>query len=1057
MTEGPKDGRMVGRSLALLSFLLVSRVFAQDPGPARVLDDFENPSAWNAAPSDGVKLTIRADSGHTRKSLRLDFDFQGHGGYAVIHRALPIDLPDNYVLSFWIRGDAPDNNLEFKLIDATGDNVWWRNQRGFVFQGGWRKVTIRKRQIEFAWGPLGGGDLRHAAALELAITAGSGGKGTVWLDDLRLEPREPERPYDLTPVATASRSLAGYPAANAIDPDTGTVWRASSAAETWLSLDFEKPREFGGLTIYWEPRRYSTQYQVELSDDGVHWTPVYNTQGGNGGVDNLYLPESESRYLRLRFMRSAGNGQGYGIRSIAVQPLEWGTNLNAFFHHVAAAAPRGHFPRYLLDEQSYWTMVGVSGDGNRALLAQDGAVEPFAGEFSIEPFLLENGKLWTWADTHSTPSLQDGYLPVPSIEWTARQTMLRVTAAAIGTPGHSSALVRYRVTNRGTTRAEVTLALAIRPFQVNPSWQFLGVPGGVARIDSITGDSSRVRVNNRLVLPLQVASRFGAASYDGGDVTEFLSQGRVPLPKRVLDRFGHASGVLVYELDLAAGQSRDVFLLVPWSGALPAITAENANQAMEQTADTWRELVNRVKLSLPDSSQRIANTLRSTIAYMMINRDGAALQPGSRSYRRSWIRDGSMISAALLRLGHVEPARSFLEWYAPYQYESGKVPCCVDARGSDPVPEHDSHGELIYLVADYYRSTGDRPALVALWPHVERAVAYMDSLRRSLRTDALRQVDSVRFYGLMPPSISHEGYSAKPVHSYWDDFFTTRGFADAAYLAAVLGRADSGKYRAISEEFRRDLLASLRATIAQAAISYIPGSADLADYDPTSSSIGISPGGMLDLLPRDVVEATFDRYFREVMARRDSTGWQAYTPYELRNVSTLVRLGWREKAYQLLQYLLAGQRPREWNQWPEVVWRDSTAPRFLGDLPHTWVGSDFARSLLDMFAYVRDGDSTLVLAAGIPLEWMQDTTGVRLEGLPVERGRVSLTIRREGDNVVAVVDGTAPLPSGGVVLQMPAELLRRGVRLNDQSVQPDSSGGVKLGSLPARAVFRVGN
>jgi hypothetical protein len=164
----------------------------------------------------------RADSGHTGKALRLDFDFQGHGGYAVIHRALPIDFPDNYVLSFWIRGNAPVNNLEFKLIDATGDNVWWRNQRGFTFQGGWRKVTIRKRQIEFAWGPIGGGELKHAAALEFAITAGSGGKGTVWLDDLRLEPREPERPYDLTPVASASRSLAGYPASNAIDPDTGT-------------------------------------------------------------------------------------------------------------------------------------------------------------------------------------------------------------------------------------------------------------------------------------------------------------------------------------------------------------------------------------------------------------------------------------------------------------------------------------------------------------------------------------------------------------------------------------------------------------------------------------------------------------------------------------------------------------------------------------------------------------------------------------------------------------------------------------------------------------------
>jgi hypothetical protein len=566
-----------------------------------------------------------------------------------------------------------------------------------------------------------------------------------------------------------------------------------------------------------------------------------------------------------------------------------------------------------------------------------------------------------------------------------------------------------------------------------------------------------VRVNDRLVLPLQLASRFGAASYDGGDVTEFLSAGRVPLPKRVLDRFGHASGVLVYELDLAAGQSRDVFLLVPWSGDQPAITAETANPVLAQTAETWRGLVNRVKLALPDSSRGIANALRSTVAYMMINRDGPALQPGARSYRRSWIRDGAMISAALLRLGHPEPAREFMDWYAPYQYESGKVPCCVDARGSDPVPEHDSHGELIYLVAEYYRSTGDLSTLRRLWPHVQRAVAFMDSLRRSLRTDALRQVDSLRFYGLMPPSISHEGYSAKPVHSYWDDFFTARGFTDAADLSEVLGEADSGRYRAISEEFRHDLLGSLRTTIAQAGINYIPGSADLADYDPTSTSIGISPGAMLDQLPRHLVEATFDRYFREVMARRDSTGWQAYTPYELRNVSTLVRLGWREKAYQLLQYLLAGQRPREWNQWPEVVWRDSTAPRFLGDLPHTWVGSDFARSLLDMFAYLRDGDSTLVLAAGIPLEWMRDTSGVRLEGLRVEGGSIDLSVRREGDNVVVQVDGTGPLPSGGVVLQMPAELLQRGVQLNDQSVQPEQGGAVRVGSLPARVVFRVEN
>ncbi|MEP7325304.1 MAG: discoidin domain-containing protein [Gemmatimonadota bacterium] len=1045
------------KAVVVMVLILVLPLFAQNAATVRVLDDFENPAAWSAVPSEGVKLTIRSDSGHFRKALRLDFDFQGHGGYAVIHRALPIDLPDNYVLSFWIRGNAPVNNLEFKLIDSTGDNVWWRNQRGYRFQGGWRKVIIHKRQIEFAWGPAGVGDLGHAAAIEFAITAGTGGKGTIWLDDLRLEPREPDHAYDLTPIISASRSLATFPASNAIDTDTSTAWRASSNGESWLTLDFQQPREFSGLTVQWEARRYSTRYQVELSDDGRRWTTAYLTQGGNGGSDNLYLPESESRYLRLHFIRSAGNGQGYGIRSLTVHPVEWAPTINAFFHQLAAESPRGRYPRYLLNEQSYWTMVGVNGDGHRALLGKDGAFEPFAGEFSIEPFLLHDGKLLGWADVTAVPSLEDGYLPIPTVEWKGAEVALQVTAAAIGVPGQSSALVRYRATNRSSRATVATLALTIRPFQVNPPWQFLGVPGGAARIDSLTGDTSRVRVNSHVIIPLAPASRFGAASYDGGDVTEYLSVGRVPLPKRVLDGVGRASGVLIYELELAAGQSKDVFLQVPLSGDPATLTPETAGRALTEVADSWRALVNRVPFSLPDSAEAVANLLRTTIAYMMINRDGPALQPGARSYRRSWIRDGAMISAALLRLGHPEPVREFMEWYAPYQYDSGKVPCCVDARGSDPVPEHDSHGELIHLVAEYYRATGDRGELERLWPHVARAVAYMDSLRRSLRTDALRQVDSVRFFGLMPPSISHEGYSAKPVHSYWDDFFTARGFADAADLARVLGRVDSGSYRAISEEFRHDLLASLRSTIAQSGINYLPGSADLADYDPTSSSIGISPGGMLNALPRDVVEATFDRYFREAMARKDSTGWEAYTPYELRNVGTLVRLGWREKAYQLLRQLLESRRPREWNQWPEVAWRDSTAPKFLGDLPHTWVASDFARSLLDMFAYVREGDSTLVLAAGIPIEWMRDTSGVMLEGLRVGRGQITMSIRREGRYIVAMVEATGPMPQGGVVLRLPPELTRNGVKVNDQSVEADTSGDLRLENFPARVVIRAGN
>jgi len=116
----------------------------------------------------------------------------------------------------------------------------------------------------------------------------------------------------------------------------------------------------------------------------------------------------------------------------------------------------------------------------------------------------------------------------------------------------------------------------------------------------------------------------------------------------------------------------------------------------DEVAATWREKPDRVAISAPlprNDHRHIAHGTRD----ILISRDGAALRPGTRSYARSWIRDGAMMSAALLRLGHEDAAREYLAWYAPYQFKNGKVPCCVDARGSDPVPENDSHGELIYL------------------------------------------------------------------------------------------------------------------------------------------------------------------------------------------------------------------------------------------------------------------------------------------------------------------------------------------------------------------------
>jgi hypothetical protein len=424
-----------------------------------------------------------------------------------------------------------------------------------------------------------------------------------------------------------------------------------------------------------------------------------------------------------------------------------------------------------------------------------------------------------------------------------------------------------------------------------------------------------------------------------------------------------------------------------------------------------------VAITAPRAAQPLISTLRTALAHVLMTRDGPALRPGTRAYARSWIRDGAMMGEALLRLGHASAVADYLRWYAPHQLPSGRVPCCIDARGADPVAENDSDGELIFLAAEHYRYTHDRALLEAMWPHVQAAARHLEFLRASERTAAKR---TGAFYGLLPASISHEGYSEKPMHSYWDDFWALKGYEGAIAIASALGHADvAGELTAARDQFRQDLDASIRRVTAERGIAYLPGSAELGDFDPASSTIAIAPAGELSRLPRDLVLATFERYWRQFVDRRDGrTAWDEYTPYEIRTVGTFVRLGWRDRAQDLLAFFLAGRRPAAWNQWAEVVGRDPRRPRFVGDMPHGWIASDFIRAVLDLFAYERDRDGALVLGAGIPREWLGGS-GVAVSALQTPYGSLSYSLRRDGARLVWRVAGGLRVPRGGLVLVWP--------------------------------------
>ena len=1044
---------------------LLLLVALPDTTAPRLLDDFEHPERWEARQADGVSIRLRGDAGHRGRALRMDFDFQGGGGYAIARRELPIDLPANYTLSFWLKGDAEPNTLEFKLVDASGENVWWYTERDRAFAGGWQQVTIRKRQISFAWGPLGGGELTRAEALELVITAGrGGGKGSVWFDQLELTPLPVLGTYDQTPVATAWASRQDAPPALAVDGDTLTAWwsrevRGTDVTRTrTFTLDFGRGREFGGLTLLWRAGGSSTSYDVQVSDDGRRWRTVRQVRGGNGGRDDLFLPDSDTRWLRLLFLDAVPARQ-FVLRELIVQPLEFGASRNAFFEHLARDAAPGAFPRYWSGRRAYWTVVGLDSAAEEALFNEDGAAEAGKGLFSLEPFLRDRGRTFTWHDVQATPTLADGALPIPSTTWRAAGLSLTITAFAIGPASQSTLVLRYRARNESRLHRTPTLFLAVRPFQVNPPSQFLNTTGGAARIDSVRWTGKLLRVNaDRQVIPLVPPVSVGAATFDAGEIVSHILRGTLPARLAARDAGGSASAAFAWPLVLAPGDSADIAVEVPLTPggrqALPANDPAIVTQALDETAGWWQEALDHTRISLPTAGDHLARTIRSTIGWILVNRDGPSIQPGSRSYERSWIRDGSLTSAALLRFGHPEAVREFIEWYAPFQYPNGKVPCCVDARGADPVPEHDSHGQLVYLIAEYWRHTGDTPLVERMWPHVAGAVNHIEALRQSRRTAEYREGERQDFFGLLPPSISHEGYSAKPMHSYWDDIFALRGLADAALLARATGRAEeAARYATMRAEFEGDVVASLARVMRRHGIDYLPGAADLGDFDATSTTVAVTPGNLAGALPPAALRATFERYWGHATARLDSaTAWDAYTPYELRTIGTMLRLGWKDRALALLRMFLADQEPVAWNQWPEVVWRDRRALKFIGDSPHTWVGSDFLRSAADLFAYEAEDDSALVVGAGIDPAWLEDQ-GVRVERLGTWWGPLSYSARREGTSIRFRLEEGVRVPAGGIRLAQPRDAAASRVTVDGAAVVPDAAGRIMVRRLPADIVF----
>jgi hypothetical protein len=151
-----------------------------------------------------------------------------------------------------------------------------------------------------------------------------------------------------------------------------------------------------------------------------------------------------------------------------------------------------------------------------------------------------------------------------------------------------------------------------------------------------------------------------------------------------------------------------------------------------------------------------------------------------------------------------------------------------------------------------------------------------------------------------------------------------------------------------------------------------------------------------------------------------------------------------------LEFFMADRRPGPWNQWAEVVGREPRKARFIGDMPHGWVASDYGRSVLDMFAFERPADETLVLMGGVPAEWLKKD-GFAVRNLRTPYGQLSYSYRIEGNKRILEID-ELKLPPGGIAISWPEPPARKTQVIAKGSARWIDT-ELRVGKLPFRIEF----
>lgn len=696
----------------------------------------------------------------------------------------------------------------------------------------------------------------------------------------------------------------------------------------------------------------------------------------------------------------------------------------------AAADTSAFWPYWAQGKGIAWITTGVAGTAEEALFGHDAAAGSTAWPFTLSIWARddETGE-WLAAESRAPRQvpieLRSGYLPLPRVQWSGRalSVQLEYQVAGVTTEFPSGiAVLRARVTNTSSQPRGALLAVAVRPYLVD---------GRVGTVRSLDWERDVVWVNDSIpVAPDRVpADRVVADLECGGrDLSRVLMEDQA-LPPCTGTGGDLRAGAFLFPLSLAAGATENVAILAPMSAVRrePSVVPEFRRLGTEELAARaaahWRARLLDLPFEVPDTA--VMNAVRANLAYASI-----ALDPGALAGAAGVEPDAvPYVLAALLRARVPDAA---VDLAVPYL----ERPTAAEGPAQA--------GQAIYSAAELVRFTADTTFARRAWPAVRERAERIRRARAPMAHDSMRGGPG---FGILPASVAPPHLGTGDGHHYWDDFWAIRGLRDAEWLAGVAG--ESGEARWMDEEadaLERAVRSSYRQLMLVTRIGWIPDGPEEVESAAIARSTcaGVWPAAGIE--PRDtIVRRSFDRYWEKFVAPHDGAflHGDAFRPRALAIAACEVRLDRPERAHVILRWHLRHPTLPGTHAWAERV--DTATLGYAGGaMPDPWAAADLVSLVRSLLIYER-GD-TLVLGAGIPMEWLR-AGAVELRGAPSAVGPVTLRARAAADGRGVVWEVLDAGRASALVLTAPVGHVLREARVDDAWMR--SLGNVREVVVPA--------